>query len=105
MKPWNPSFDPTSEQISSASVWVRLPNLPLHFWNSTLLQAIGHALGTFYFSSEDTQAYLQTTYARICVEMDFSKGFPTEIQLTSKSYVWIQKIDYEKHFIQMPKLL
>ena len=95
MKPWNPSFDPTSEQISSAPVWVRLPNLPLHLWNSTSLEAIGNALGTFYFSSEDTHAYFKTTYARICVEMDFSKGFPAEIHLTSKSYVWIQKLDYE----------
>ena len=95
MKPWNPSFDPTSEQISSAPVWVRLPNLPLHLWNSTSLEAIGNALGTFYFSSEDTQAYFKTTYARICVEMDFSIGFPAEIHLTSKSYVWIQKLDYE----------
>jgi len=95
MKPWSPSFDPTLEQNSSAPVWVRLPNLPLHLLNSTSLEAIGNALGTFYFSSEDTQAYSKTTYACICMEMDFSKGFPSEICLTSKSYVWIQKLDYK----------
>ena len=54
MKPWKPYFDPTSEQISSAPVSVRRPNLPLHLWNSTSLEAIGNALGTFYFCSEDT---------------------------------------------------
>jgi hypothetical protein len=31
MKPWTPSFNPTINILSSAPVWVRLPNLPLHF--------------------------------------------------------------------------
>ena len=40
-----------------------------------------------------------TTYARICVEMDFSKGFPARITLQGKNYSWTQKLDYENlHF-------
>lgn len=46
-------------------------------------------------SSPETKDYLKTTFARICVEMDSSKGFPAEIHLTSKDYVSVQKIDYE----------
>jgi len=32
MKPCSPSFNPATHILSSAPVWVRLPNLPLHFW-------------------------------------------------------------------------
>ena len=95
MKPWNPSFDPSTAVITSAPVWVRLPSLPLHLWNLSSLKAIGNAIGKFYCRCPETEEYARTTYARICVEMDFSAGFPAEINLTSKDYVWNQKLDYE----------
>eukprot|EP00253_Pinus_taeda_P017607 PITA_17607 len=95
MKPWNPSFNPSTTIITLAPVWVRFPNLPLHLWNFSLLKAIGNAIGKFYYRCPKTEEYARTTYARICVEMDFSAGFPAEINLTSKDYVWNQKLDYE----------
>jgi hypothetical protein len=96
MKPWSPSFDPSKDSLSSALVWVRLPNLPLHFWGLSSLWAIDNALGRFHFRSPETENYNICTYARICVEMDFSKGFPAEIILTGDNYSWTQKLDYEK---------
>jgi hypothetical protein len=96
MKPWSPSFNPATDILSSAPVWVRLPNLPLHFWGLPSLEAIGSALGKFHFASCETTRHNTSTYARICVEMDFSKGFPTEVILTGKNYSWPQKLDYER---------
>jgi hypothetical protein len=96
MKPWSPSFDPSKDSLSSTPVWVRLPNLPLHFWGLSSLCAIGNALGRFHYRSPESENYSICTYARICVEMDFSKGFPTEINLTGDNYLWTQKMDYEK---------
>jgi len=95
MRPWNPSFDPSTTIITSAPVWVRLPNLPLHLWNFFSLKTIGNAIGKFYCRCPETEEYARTTYARIYVEMDFIAEFPTEIHLTSKDYVWNQKLDYE----------
>jgi len=40
MKPRNPSFDPSTEVITSAPVWVRLASLPLHLWNLSSLKTI-----------------------------------------------------------------
>jgi hypothetical protein len=37
---WTPSFDPVVEVPKDVLVWVRLPNLPIHCWNPTSLQAI-----------------------------------------------------------------
>lgn len=98
MQPWTPSFDASTVVISSAPVWVRLPNLPLHFWGSSSLKTIGNSLGKFHSRSQETETAF-TTYAQICVEMDFSEGFPAEIILQGKGYSWTQKLDYEQlHF-------
>ena len=63
------------------------------------MQSIGNSLEKFHIKSQETETAF-TTYARICVEMDFSKGFPAEIILDGKGYSWTQKLDYEQiHFI------
>jgi len=95
MKPWNPSFDPSTTIITSTPIWARFPSLPLHLWNLSSLKAIGNAIGKFYCRCLETEEYARTTYAHNCVEMGFNAGFPVEINLTSKDYVWNQKLDYE----------
>jgi hypothetical protein len=94
MQLWTPAFDPSTDCISSAPVWVRLPYLPLHFWGDASLQSIGNGLGKFLCRSPDSRPAL-STFARICVEMDFTKGFPAEIILQGKDYSRNQKLDYE----------
>ena len=89
-------FNPASDTLSSTPLWVRLPNLPLHFCGLPTLELIGSTLEKFHFESHETTRYNTSTFARICVEMDFSKGFPTKVILTGKSYSWSQKLDYER---------
>jgi hypothetical protein len=94
MQLWTPAFDPSTDCISSAPVWVRLPYLPLHFWGDESLKSIGNGLGKFLCRSPDSKP-ARSTFARICVEMDFSKGFPVEIILQGKDYSRTQILDYE----------
>ena len=77
MMSWIPFFNPLIVVLYSAPVWVILSNIPLHFLGETSLRDIGLALGKFHFASKETIIHSITSYARICVEMDFSKGFPT----------------------------
>ena len=49
---WTPDFDPTQDVPSAIHVWVRLPHLPLHFWNSNSLEAIGNKLGKYIDKAE-----------------------------------------------------
>ena len=42
---WTIDFDPTQDVPSAIPVWVKLPHLPLHCWNSSSLKAIGNKLG------------------------------------------------------------
>jgi hypothetical protein len=77
MIPWTPCFNPLTVFLSSALVWVRIPNLPLHFWGETSFRDIGSTLGKFHYASKETIIHSIISYAKICVEMDFSKGFST----------------------------
>ena len=44
---WSLSFDPEKDVPSMIQVWVRLPNLPLHYWNDETLQEMGISLGNY----------------------------------------------------------
>jgi hypothetical protein len=90
-------FQLVFEILSSTPTWVRLPNLPFHFWGLPSLEAInGSTLGKFHFASRETTRHNTSTFSRICVEMEFSKGFPNEVILIGKNYSWSQKLDYER---------
>jgi hypothetical protein len=84
MKHWSPSFNPSSDTLSSALVWVSLQNLPFHLLDLPSLEAIGSALGKFHFKSSENSRHNTSTFAHIYVEMDFRKGFPIEVILTGK---------------------
>ena len=94
MQLWTPAFDPSMDCISSAPVWVRLPYFPLLFWGYESLHSIGNGLSKFLCRSPDSKPAC-STFARIYVEMDFSKGFPMEIILQGKDYSRTQILDYE----------
>ena len=96
MKPWSPSFNPTTDILFSAPIWVRLADLPFHFWGLPSLESISLALGKFHFACHETTRHNNSTFACFWVEMDYSKGFPTEVILTRKNYSWSQKLDYER---------
>jgi hypothetical protein len=58
---------------------VKLPFLPLHFWNDDTLKAIGNSLGRYIDQAEPK--YEIQDYERICVEVDMEKGLLVTISL------------------------
>jgi len=93
--PWFPEFDADTMVVTKMPVWVRLPNLPLPFWHHEVLEDIGNRLGKYIISDEERREQGLFTYARICVEIDLSKGLPDKIQLQHESFKRIQALDYE----------
>ena len=47
LKRWIPLFNPDSEQMDTMVIWVRLPILPLEFWNPASLKDLGNAIGKY----------------------------------------------------------
>ena len=75
---WSMDFDPNQDIPSSVSVWVRLPHLPLHCWNSGSLEAIGNTLGKYIDRADQRDQY---TCARIFVEVELEVGLLESISL------------------------
>lgn len=69
---WMMNFVPERETFTSVPVWIRLYSLPLDYWMSESLKAIGNKLGHFLKIPEATLRGKYTSYACICVEMDLS---------------------------------
>jgi len=93
--PWFPEFDANNMVVTKMPVWVRLPNLPLPYWHHLVLEDIGNLLGRFIKTDKDRQDKGLFTYARVCVEIDLSKGLPDRLHLKHESHTWLQRLDYE----------
>ncbi|KAH9296138.1 hypothetical protein KI387_039726, partial [Taxus chinensis] len=91
--PWFPDFDPNTYSVAKTLVWVRLPNLPLHLWYA--LEDIGNVLGKFIKEDLDRTHSGLCSFARICVEIDLSKGLPDRINLKFGNFQHTQVLDYE----------
>ena len=89
---WTPNFDPTQDIPSGVPVWVRLPHLPLHCWNSESLETIGNKLGKYINMAERKE---QSSCARICVEVDLEIQLPEVIKLTLADSSHLEEIDYK----------
>jgi len=95
LTPWFPDFDPSSAIITKLPIWVRLPNLPVHLWHFAVFQGIGNTLGRFLATDTSRGEKCIYTFARICAEIDMSKGLPDQINLKIGDFHWTQSLDYE----------
>jgi hypothetical protein len=89
---WTPDFDPMLDTPKEVPVWVRLPNLPLHCWDSESLQRIGNGVGRYIDRADNRGQY---SCARICVEVDLEAGLPEAVKLSIGTWTHYQKLDYE----------
>jgi len=98
LREWKARFNPDTEDLSYAPVWIRFYSLPWEYWGEESLKDLGSALGDFVKVAEETKAKRYTTYAsyaRICVYMDLKQPLPDTIRLFHEDRDWIQVIDYE----------
>jgi len=49
LKPWYPDFDPVMMIVTSTTVQVRLPNLPIHFLEDEVFEKISNTLGRYQY--------------------------------------------------------
>lgn len=95
VRSWFPDFDPNSMVVTKMPVWVKLFNLPIHFWHYKVLEGIGNTLGSFLKADHERLSKDIYTFARICVEVDLSQGLPEHIILIHDGKQWAQPLDYE----------
>lgn len=89
LRPWKERFNPETEDMKVAPVWIKLFSLPSEYWDSETLQDIGNTLGEFVKVANQTEIQRYTSYARICVYMDLLKELPEVISLNWDDEEWI----------------
>ncbi|KAK4286585.1 hypothetical protein QN277_003121 [Acacia crassicarpa] len=73
VKPWEANFRPDIDVIEKAAVWVRIPKLPLQYYDEEALTRIGNRIGKTLKVDMNTSCQLRGHFARICVLVELSK--------------------------------
>lgn len=72
-------------------VWVRLPRLPVKYYDCEFLMRISSKVGNFTKIDEATNLVSRGRFVRLCVEVDITKLFLAKFSLRNK----IRRIEYE----------
>lgn len=92
---WKVGFDPAADLQKSAPVWVRLPGLPLEYWDESIFKWIGNSFGHFVGVDDITRIKSHLVYACFCVQATMSMNLPNFITLKSGLGSWTQVLVYE----------
>ncbi|WOL04690.1 hypothetical protein Cni_G13412 [Canna indica] len=85
LRPRKPNFKALTEELSSALVWIQLPDLPMEYWQNSNLFCIASLVGKPIKVDEQSFSWLRGKFVRIYVDLDFSKPL--------KQGFWIEKPD------------
>ncbi|GLJ49166.1 hypothetical protein SUGI_1037350 [Cryptomeria japonica] len=90
LQQWAPNFNPMKDTTFNFPIWVCLPGLLLEFWSEKFFMCIANSFGCYGAIDKVTEFKKWLLYARICVFVQKSLAFPTQISLSSKYGVWVQ---------------
>ncbi|XP_055960811.1 uncharacterized protein LOC130015168 [Mercurialis annua] len=88
---WSPNFDCTSDCINSIHAWIRLPGMPIHYYNKQVLRYIGQMVRKVVEIDYCTESVERGKFARIAVELDLRKALVSQFVLDGK----VQRVEYE----------
>ncbi|XP_074319246.1 uncharacterized protein LOC141656305 [Silene latifolia] len=83
IQPWCPNFQPSSAKINFVPTWVILPELPIEYHRTDILQAVGNALGGFIKFDPNGLSNNNARFARLSVHLDHSQPPPTRVWIGS----------------------
>ncbi|KAJ1418543.1 Zinc finger, CCHC-type [Sesbania bispinosa] len=102
---WQPHLFPGEDELKRVAVWVRIPGLPMEFYDREILGKIGNVLGKTMRVDSNTLKprdgyWGQTTtergkFARLCVEINLQKPLIPQFRLMGRTY----KVEYEGLFM------
>lgn len=91
VKEWRHNFDPHTDKTEKVIVWVRLPDLPIEYYNRTFHFRVWEKIGKPIMIDSATCLTSRGKFARLCVEVDITKSLLAKFWLRKK----IRRIKYE----------
>ena len=96
LQPREPNFRPSSTNISSVAVWVRLNELPIEYYNAKALHQIDNSISNVLRVNTFIAFESRGRFARLCIQIDVEKPLVTAILIGKfeqpVSYEGIQKL-------------
>ncbi|OMO98968.1 Endonuclease/exonuclease/phosphatase [Corchorus capsularis] len=78
---WQPDFRPTKDDFDKLAIWIQLPELPIEYYDPTVLFKIGRLIGKPIKIDVHTGNLNRGRYARICLEIGCKKSLPKSIKI------------------------
>lgn len=91
VKEWKPNFDPFTDTTERVIVWVRLPDLPIEYYDHEFLFRVREKIGQPIRIDSATSLTLRGKFARLCVEVDITKPLLEKFWLRRR----VRRIEYE----------
>jgi hypothetical protein len=96
---WNPDFNPSLQQQSSAQVWIRIHGLSQEYWRPKILFAIASSVGTPIcldaFSNKPMLERSFGHYARVLVDVNLLQELRFGVLVERKGFAFFVDIEYE----------
>ena len=81
IKPWEPYFKASEATFSAVAVWIHFPELPIEFYDPSVLREIGGAIGPVLRIDSYTAMGIRASYARLYVQVDLTKPLITAVRV------------------------
>nr|POE93131.1 hypothetical protein CFP56_58935 [Quercus suber] len=91
IKPWEPYFRASGDNLKSVVVWVRFPELPIEFYDMEVLKEIGSAIGPVLRIDSYMAIGSRGSYGRLCIQIDLDKPLINSIRIGRL----VQQVKYE----------
>ena len=91
IRQWEPEFKASQATCSSVSVWMRLPELPIEFYDPVMLKKVGSTIGPVSRIDAHTVNGARGRFARICVQITIDKPLINSIKIRKM----VQPVQYE----------
>ncbi|XP_020674344.1 uncharacterized protein LOC110093710 [Dendrobium catenatum] len=92
---WTHNFFLASMEGLSSPVWIRLPNLPLQYWDECNIARIATKIGTPLWIDALTANWGRREYARVCVRMNLENKLQAGVWVNGWNGRFYQKVEYE----------
>ncbi|XP_038687586.1 uncharacterized protein LOC119986972 [Tripterygium wilfordii] len=91
VREWFPNFDPDQDSMERLLVWVRIPCLPIEYYDYDFLMRVGEKIGKPVKIDDATDSVSRGKFARLCVEVDLTKPLLAKFKLRRR----VRRIEYE----------
>ncbi|KAI0529238.1 hypothetical protein KFK09_001785 [Dendrobium nobile] len=96
MDKWSQNFSTNSLKGLMAPIWIRLPNLPLHFWDNINVCRITSMVGKPYLIDENMFQWGRREFGRVCVRIQLDNKLPLGVWVEGKAGRFYQRIENER---------